>query len=94
MNSIILFKAKKIRRVSQLRIVNIGRMIIKKTMSTGISYWMLGLRVNKLEQCEALLVARTEHPSITAWPYDISGLIIDTATNVVMKGVVCGINLL
>ena len=49
--------------------------------------------MRKLNQWEALLVARTENPSVSAWPSEISLLTIGAATKVTVEGVVCRINL-
>ena len=42
-----------------------GRMILTKSVATGMINKMLRFRVRKLEHWEALLVDRTEHPSVT-----------------------------
>ena len=63
-------------------------------MATGMRNWMLRSRVRKLEQWEALLVDKTENPSITDRTSDILVLKIGVATNVTVEGVVCKLNLL
>ena len=71
-----------------------GRIILSKGVATGIKNWMLWLRVSKLDQYEALLVAITEYPSVLAQPYGIFELTIDAATTVTREGVVWCVELI
>ena len=41
-----------------------GRTVLINNAEIGMSNWTLSSRVIKLEQCELLSVARTEHPSV------------------------------
>ena len=56
--------------------------ILKKIVVKGIKNRMLRLRARKIEQWEALSVARTDHPSMAARNSDISGFNIGAAKNV------------
>ena len=68
-------------------------MILNKSMATGMMNRMLRFRVRKLEQWGALLVSRTEHPSMPYQTYENLGFTIGGATNVTGEGVVSVINL-
>ena len=54
---------------------------------------MLRLRLRKLEQRAAILVARTENPIVPDWNSEVLGLTIDTVTNVTREVVVCRLKL-
>ena len=54
---------------------------------------MLRFRVIRLEQWEAFLVCRTEHPSMLDQTFEILGFTVGGATNVTVEGVVYVINL-
>ena len=60
----------------------------------GIRNQISRLRTRKLDEREALLVAKTDHPSVPDRPSDILVLTIGEVTNVNREGVVCIINLL
>ena len=51
-----------------------------KRVAVGMTNWMLRFRERKIEQCEEILVARTEHPSVPTPTYVILVLVIGAAT--------------
>ena len=67
-------------------------MIMTKSMAMGMSTWMLGLRVSKLDQKKTVQVARMAHTTVQIEPSDIWGLNICVTTNLTEQGVLCGIN--
>ena len=67
MRSDIFYKVNKVRIISSLRTVTNGRVVLKKIMATSIRNQMLGLRVKKLDQWEALWAARNDQSSMPDW---------------------------
>ena len=59
-----------------------GRIILKKSVEAGMMNLMFRLRVGKLYKREALLVDRTEDPSMLDRNYDILVLDIDVTISV------------
>ena len=94
MNSVISCSANKRRIQLWLSKAKNRRMILKKSVSTGMRHRVLCLMVSKIEQWEAPLVARTEYPSVSDWPYQILLLTIGAAMKVTRQGVVRRLNLL
>ena len=68
-------------------------MILTKGLATGISNSKFRLRVSKLDQLEAILMARTGYPIMLARTSEILGFKIGVATKMTMEGVVCVLNL-
>ena len=68
-------------------------MILNKSMATGMMNRMLRFKVRKLEQWEALLVSRTENPSMPDQTYEILVFTIGGATTMTGEGAVSVINL-
>ena len=92
-NSVILYKTNKIIRLSWLKTVKNRRMTLTKDMVTGMSNWVLRLRMRKLEQREALLLDKTVHPIILSRNFEILLSTIGTAMNVNVGVAVYVINL-